>query len=322
MNEHHFITGIAGFIGSHLADALIEEGDQVSGLDDFSLGRGSNLESAAKSDCFHIEKADARDFQSTVRAMQAAVNRFGPIAKVWHLAANSDIAAGVADSSIDFGRTLQTTFVTIEACKSLGVRRIAFASTSAIYGEIDKVLQEDTGPLLPISTYGATKLASEALLSAAAESSLDQIWIFRFPNVVGSRATHGAIHDFVKRLIAAPGSLRVLGDGSQWKPYLHVSELIDAMRFIVLNAPDKRNVFNIGPDKDGTKVSFLAEETVTRVAPGTRVEYAGGDRGWVGDVPQFSYSTAKLADFGWKPRLRSDQAVKRAIDEIATEHGF
>ena len=160
MSEHHFITGLAGFIGSHLADALLSDGYTVSGLDDFSLGRKSNLENAAKLGRINIETADARDKQETVRAMQSCVNRFGPITKVWHLAANSDIAAGVADSSIDFGRTLQTTFSAIEACKSLGIRKVAFASTSAIYGEIDKVLEEDTGPLMPISTYGATKLAS------------------------------------------------------------------------------------------------------------------------------------------------------------------
>jgi UDP-glucose 4-epimerase len=322
MPEHHFITGLAGFIGSHLADALLSNGYAVSGLDDFSLGRPANLARAAQSDGFHIETADAREPSATARAMQSAIARFGPITKVWHLAANSDIAAGVADSTIDFGRTLQTTFSVIQACKSLNIRNVAFASTSAIYGEIDKVLEEDTGPLLPISTYGATKLASEALLSAAAESVLDQIWIFRFPNVVGSRATHGALYDFVKRLADQPASLRVLGDGSQWKPYLHVSELVDAMRFIVTNAGDKRNVFNIGPDGDGTLVKFLAEETIARVSPGARIDYTGGDRGWVGDVPRFSYSTAKLARLGWQPSLSSNAAAKRAIDEIATENGF
>lgn len=322
MSEHHFITGLAGFIGSHLADALLSDGYTVSGLDDYSLGRESNLVSAAKSDRFYIGKADARNAQETVRAIQSCVDRFGPITKVWHLAANSDIAAGVADSSIDFGRTLQTTFSVIEACKSLKIRKVAFASTSAIYGEIDKVLEEDTGPLMPISTYGATKLASEALLSAAAESALDQIWIFRFPNVVGSRATHGALYDFVKRLAAQPSFLRVLGDGTQWKPYLHVSELVEAMRFIVAKASDKRNVFNIGPDGDGTLVKFLAEQTIARVSPDARIDYTGGDRGWVGDVPRFSYSTAKLAKFGWKPSLTSDDAAKRAIHEIATENGF
>lgn len=322
MSEHHFITGVAGFIGSHLADALLADGNTVSGLDDFSLGRLTNLDQAHQSDRFHAEKADARDIAATKQAMQAETERFGPITKVWHLAANSDIAAGVADASIDFGRTLQTTFSLIEACKSLNIRKVAFASTSAIYGEIDQVLEEHTGPLLPISTYGATKLASEALLSAAAESALDQIWIFRFPNVVGSRATHGALHDFVKRLATQPDSLRVLGDGSQWKPYLHVSELVEAMRFIVSKAPDKRNVFNIGPNGDGTLVKFLAEETIARVAPHARIEYTGGDRGWVGDVPRFSYSTAKLAAFGWKPRFTSNEAAKRAIHEIASEHGF
>jgi UDP-glucose 4-epimerase len=138
---------------------------------------------------------------------------------------------------------------------------------------------------------------------------------------VGSRATHGAIHDFIKRLSDDPSHLRVLGDGTQTKPYLHVSELVGAMRFIVENVKEKRNVFNIGPDGPGTSVRFLAETTVARVAPAAAIEYTGGDRGWIGDVPRFRYSTALLSTLGWTPRLSSDEAVRTAIDEIANEHG-
>jgi len=322
VSEHHFITGVAGFIGSHLADALLDDGCWVSGLDDFSLGREENLGLAWKSDRFGIARTDARSVVETVEAVRAAIERFGPITTVWHLAANSDIAAGMADARIDFGRTLETTFAIIEACKALEVGRIAFASTSAVYGELHQVLDEESGPLLPISAYGATKLASEALLSAAAESSLERIWIFRFPNVVGSRATHGVIYDFARKLAARPDALEVLGDGTQQKPYLHVSELVEAMRFIVERGCERRNVFLIGPEGEGTKVSFLAEEIVARMAPGRPIDYAGGDRGWVGDVPRFCYSTAKLARLGWKPRFDSDAVVRRAIDEIAREHGY
>jgi UDP-glucose 4-epimerase len=314
---HHFLTGVAGFIGSQLADALLDGGDHVSGVDDLSLGRLSHLEAARRISRFRFFERDIADPGNAVESLRAAADWGGPPDIIWHLAANSDIAAGSADPSIDFRRTLQTTHAVLAAARAVGVRRIAFASTSAVYGERDDVLTEDSGPLLPISSYGGTKLASEALLSAAAETFLERIWIFRFPNVVGPRATHGAILDFVARLAARPASLKVLGDGTQTKPYLHVSELISAMNFIVALARDRRNVFNIGPDGPGTTVTFIAERVVARVSPGTPIAYTGGDRGWVGDVPRFRYSVERLARLGWQPTLTSDAAVLRAIDEIA-----
>ena len=137
--------------------------------------------------------------------------------------------------------------------------------------------------------------------------------------MVGPRATHGALFDFARRLACRPPSLRVLGDGTQTKPYLHVSELIDAMRFIVANARERRNVFNIGPEGAGSRVSFLAEAMIARIAPGTPIAYAGGDRGWVGDVPRFAYATERLAKLGWRPTLSSDDAVRRAVEELAAE---
>jgi UDP-glucose 4-epimerase len=314
----HLITGAAGFIGSQLADALLADGDTVAGADDFYLGKPAHLAAARKNPCFSFAEADISDPDAASQAFRALAGD-APPDLIWHLAANSDIAAGVADPSIDFRRTLQTTFATIEAAKQIGARAIAFASTSAVYGETDKLLTEDVGPLLPISNYGAAKLAGEALLSAAAESALDRIWIFRFPNVIGPRATHGALYDFAGRLAARPASLRVLGDGSQTKPYLHVSELIDAMRFVVANASARRNVFNIGPQSGGSRVSFLAETMIARMAPGTPIAYTGGDRGWIGDVPRFAYSTERLARLGWRPKLSSDDAVRRAADELALE---
>ena len=315
---HHFITGIAGFIGSQLADRLLADGAFVSGIDDFSLGRPGHLDNARRNARFLFSEGDCSEPGTVLECLRAASKWATPPEMVWHLAANSDIAAGVADAHVDFTRTLLTTFGVLEASKTFGVRKIAFASTSAIYGERDDLLTEDSGPLLPISNYGATKLASEALLSAAAEAFLENIWIFRFPNVVGPRATHGAIFDFVSSLLAHPSALTVLGDGSQSKPYLHVTELIAAMKFIVAHAAERRNVFNIGPVGAGTKVSFIAEQTIARMAPGTPILYTGGDRGWVGDVPRFRYSTERLARLGWRPALSSDEAVLQAIDEIAS----
>jgi UDP-glucose 4-epimerase len=318
---HHFVTGVAGFIGSHLADRLIADGYKVSGVDDLSLGKPDNLIQARSNPSFKFVECDISERENAIASLQSAQSWGGAVDVIWHFAANSDIGAGVADASIDFRKTLQTTFAILEAAKSERVGRIAFASTSAVYGERDDLLTENSGPLLPISNYGATKLASEALLSAAAESLLDHVWIFRFPNVVGPRPTHGAIYDFVGRLGSRPASLTVLGNGSQTKPYLHVSELIAAMEFIVGHAAARRNVFNIGPSGEGTSVTFIAEQVIARTSPGTTITYTGGDRGWVGDVPRFRYSTERLSNLGWRPKLSSNEAVLRAIDEIATAFG-
>lgn len=315
---HHFITGVAGFIGSQLADSLLEGGEMVSGADDFSLGKPDHLEGARRSGSFAFFERDFSNVEQANECLRSVSAWKGTPDLLWHLAANSDISAGVKDAAVDFKKTLQTTFAVIEAARSTGVRKIAFASTSAVYGERDQVLTEDSGPLLPISNYGATKLASEALLSAAAETILESVWIFRFPNVVGPRATHGAIYDFIGRLVQKPDGLMVFGDGSQTKPYLHVAELIDAMKYIVRHTDARRNVFNIGVQGTGTNVAFIAEQVIARVRPGTPIAYTGGSRGWVGDVPHFRYSTERLARLGWKPRLTSDEAVLRAIDEIAT----
>ena len=199
------------------------------------------------------------------------------------------------------------------------VPRLAFASTSAIYGVLPGLMREDAGPLFPISNYGAMKLASEAVISAALEAFLERAWIFRFPNVVGSRATHGAIYDFVQKLKKNPAELQVLGDGSQEKPYFHVADLLEAMLFIVDTARERLNFFNIGTAETVTGVRYMAEAVVRRQAPGAAIRYGAGNKGWVGDVPRFNYSIAKLKQLGWSPRLTSDQAVDRAVDEVVRE---
>jgi UDP-glucose 4-epimerase len=319
MREHHLITGGAGFIGSHLSDRLLASGVAVSVADDFSLGTRGNVAHLSGRPDFRLWEGDLSREDEARRVFAEAVAAAGPIHQVWHLAANSDIAAGTTDPGIDFRRTLATTFHTLGAAREQGIRRLAFASTSAIYGERSDLLTEDSGPLLPISNYGASKLASEALISAGVESHLERAWIFRFPNVIGSRATHGAIYDFIGRLAGHPAALRVLGDGTQTKPYLHVEELVGAMLHIVERAHGRRNVFNIGPSDSGVSVSFMAEQAIARVRPGTPIAYTGGDRGWVGDVPRFRYSVQKLLDLGWVPRLSSAEAVVRAVDEVARD---
>ena len=242
-----------------------------------------------------------------------------PFDTVWHLAANSDISAGVADADIDLRDTFMTTFNVVKLVRELKVTKLAFASTSAVYGDRPTLLTEDSGPMLPISNYGAMKLASEAIIRAAVESGLPRAWVFRFPNVIGSRATHGALYDFIKKLRRDPTQLPVLGDGTQQKPYLHVSELVDAMIFIWTKTAEKFNYYNIGPIGDGTLVKFIAETAVRLNSPNAKINYGIGNRGWVGDVPKFDYSVEKLRQLGWSPKLNSDQAVVRTLEELTAE---
>ena len=182
-------------------------------------------------------------------------------------------------------------------------------------------MREDVGPLFPISNYGAMKLASEALITAAAEKFLDRALLFRFPNVVGVPATHGVLLDFVRRLKTDPTRLQVLGDGTQQKSYLHVSDLVDAMLFLEKGYKSKVGAVNIGPADDGVSVAVIAEETIAHVAPGATLEYGDGNKGWVGDVPRFTYSIDKLLGTGWTPSMDSLGAIRLAIREIASQEG-
>jgi UDP-glucose 4-epimerase len=234
---------------------------------------------------------------------------------VWHLAANSDIAAGGADPGIDLRDTFMTTYCVAQACRKFGLRKLAFASTSAIYGDHGPIaLREDIGPLFPISNYGAMKLASEACLTALSEAALDHLWLFRFPNVIGGRATHGVIYDFLDKLAATPRELQVLGNGAQCKPYLYVDDLLSAMFLIVEKASARINCFNIGPRDVGVSVREIAEIVVEKAAPGASVVYGSEGRGWIGDVPRFHYSIDKLLALGWTPHCPSSLlAVQKAV---------
>ena len=317
--ERHLITGGAGFIGSHLCDRLLAAGHFVLAIDDFSLGTQKNIALIVNQERFRLLEGDV----ASPRFWQSFIvhqNGQPPFDVIWHLAANSDISAGVRDSSLDLSRTFLTTFHTLEAARMLQVKRFALASTSAVYGELDSVLHEDSAPLNPISNYGAMKLASEAAATALTASHLEKLWIFRFPNVIGPRATHGVIHDFVQKLNLNPARLEVLGDGTQCKPYLHVHELLDAMFHVVGHAGETINRYLIGPAKGGgTTVRHIAESVVRAYGTHAEIIYGKGSRGWVGDVPKFSYSIERLRSLGWYPQLSSNEAVERAVTEIVAE---
>lgn len=317
------VTGAAGFIGSHLVDQLLAAGHGVIGIDNFARGTRQNLNQALTHPGFQLIEAALDDAEAVVAHVDPILaNITSTVDTVWHMAANSDIAAGVSDPRVDLRDTFMTTFETLALMRRRGFRRIVFASTSAVYGETEEVLRENLGPLLPISSYGAMKLAAEAAISAAVETHLDSAFICRFPNVIGSRGTHGVIYDLVGKLLKRTDRMEVLGDGSQQKPYLHVNELISAMFFIRANATDRRAIYNIGPEDSGAEVSFIAKAVLEAAKLPTPIRYTGGDRGWVGDVPRFKYSVEKLGQLGWRPERSSREAVLRAATEIVKERGL
>lgn len=307
----HLIAGGAGFVGVNLATALLDRGGQVLAVDDLSRGRRENMASLLDRDGFEFIACDCSD-PDTLDAALADHQ----VDEVWHLAANSDIPAGVADYRVDLRQTFLTTVAILDAMRRRAIPVIHFASSSAIYGDHgDKLIHESIGPLQPISNYGAMKLASEAQLRAAQEAFLDRVSIFRFPNVIGTPATHGVILDFVRKLEATPERLDVLGNGTQQKSYLHVSDLVAAMLHIADRA-EPFAVYNIGPTDDGVTVRFIAETVRDALSPDATIAFGEGNRGWVGDVPKFCYSVDKLVATGWRPEFGSCEAVIQAVQEI------
>jgi UDP-glucose 4-epimerase len=304
------ITGGAGFIGSHLADALLDVGHQVVAVDNLVLGREENIAHLRSHSRFQFQRLELLE-ESELHHLFAA----GRFDVVFHLAANSDIARSHCDPDVDRDNTFATTYAVLKAMKAHGVGQIVFASTSAIYGERTGALAEDAGPLLPVSHYGAGKLASEAFIASFVANYGLRAWIVRFPNVVGGRATHGVIHDFIGKLRRRPDMLEVLGNGWQNKPYLHVADLVAAIVFVWQRAAERVNVFNVGVESR-TRVQRIAELVIEEMGLAATIHYTGGDRGWVGDVPEFHYQLDRIHALGWRARLHSDEAVRLAIREI------
>jgi UDP-glucose 4-epimerase len=309
------ISGGAGCIGPSLIERAARDGHDAVVIDNLSRGRRDHLNASTV-----IVEADLSRPESVEHLLRALGTK--KIDQCWHLAANSDIPAGVTDPTVDLRDTFLSTFHFLLLAQRFGVRRFFFASSSAVYGDWgSQRISETLGPLLPISNYGAMKLASEAQISAAAESYIDQAGIYRFPNVVGTPATHGVLLDFVRKLKQDPTRLEVLGDGTQQKAYLHVSELVDAMWFASQRQVARRDVLNIGPADDGVTVRWIAQQVCERVSPRAQIVFGQGNKGWVGDVPRFRYDTERLGALGWRPRMDSKAAMVRAIDEIARQEG-
>lgn len=304
------VTGGAGFIASHLCDYLLAGNHRVVVVDNLCLGKKENIKHNLKNKNFKFYKADVNNKVSMRRIFNK--DKFDI---VFHLAANSDIAISRDNPSIDFTRTFLTTYSILNLMREYNVKKIVFASTSAIYGETTELLSENYGPLVPVSHYGAAKLSSESFIDSFVNNYDMQAWIVRFPNVVGERATHGVIFDFINKLRKNPQVLEVLGDGQQYKPYLYVKDLIEAIIFVWEKTNAKVNIYNIGVDSR-TKVKDIARMVVEQMKLNAQIKYTGGDRGWIGDVPEFKYDLSKINALGWKAQISSDEAVLKSIKYI------
>ncbi|MDO8558859.1 MAG: NAD-dependent epimerase/dehydratase family protein [bacterium] len=304
----YFITGGAGFIGSHLTDSLINKG-RVAIYDNLSSGSKEFIARHFKKDNFRFIKGDLLDEKFLNKSM--AGSDF-----VFHLAANPDIQLSVKKPSLDFEQGNVATFNVLEAMRKNSISKICFSSSSAVFGE-PKIMPtpEDYGPLLPISTYGASKLACEGLISAYCHIYGFQAWMFRFANVIGPRLTHGAIHDFIKKLGKNKKTLEVLGDGNQSKSYIHVKDCIEGMIFGASRAGQQLNIFNLGAN-DRTKVKDIAQALLKEMGlDQTKIIFTGGKRGWQGDVPQMLLDISRMGKLGWQPKYNSMEAVIKTIKE-------
>ena len=308
------LAGGAGFIGSHLIDSLLSEGHEVICADKLIMGKQNieHLKNNPKFKLYSIELADQKVVDNLFAENKIDV--------VYHLAANSDIQKGGKEPSIDFNDTLLTTRTLLESMRKADVKKLFFASTSAVYGEmLDVKLTETTGGLMPVSYYGGAKFASESLISSYVSMSDMSSVIFRFPNVIGPRLTHGVIFDFIRKLRNNPTELEILGNGTQCKPYIYVLDLVEAIMKLTKEFKTGEVVYNISVKGEGTTVTHIAEIVVEELGlKDVKFKYTGGDRGWKGDVPRFSYDISKVLATGWEPKYTSDEAVRQTVkDAIA-----
>jgi len=300
------VTGGAGLVGSHLAAQLVEgDGADVTVVDNLAKGDPDRLPDGAT---FVEGDLTAPDDVADVVT--------GDVDVVFHLAAHSNINQG--DRRTIFERNSAMTYNLLERMDEVGVDRLAFTSSSTVYGEAPMPTPEDYAPLEPISEYGAAKLADEALVSTYAHAYGIQSWVFRFANIVGPYQRGNVVPDFVQKLVENPETLTILGDGRQEKSYLHVEDCVEAIRYVVEHADAQLNTYNLGT-RTTTSVRTIADVVSEEMDVDPDYEYTGGDRGWTGDVPKMRLSVEKLRALGWEPPGSSDEAVRRATRDLVRE---
>jgi UDP-glucose 4-epimerase len=310
------VTGGAGFIGSHLIDRLVSRGDTVVVIDNLSSGNLDFIQNHIDSGKVSLVRGDITNYQDVLSAMSG-------IECVFHLAANPDIRLGTKITDTDLQQGTIATYNIVEAMRIEGVNKIAFASSSVVYGEDAPMpTPENHGPCLPISLYGASKQAGEGLISSWVGTFGFQAWIFRFANIIGTRGTHGVIFDFIHKLKADPSRLEVLGNGLQEKSYMEVGDCVDAILHVMANSNDSVNLFNLG-SHDTASVKRIAEIVVEETGcTGASIEYTGGDRGWAGDIPRAMLAIDKMLEIGFDVNYNSEEAIRHTARALIEEIGL
>ncbi|MBV9226225.1 MAG: NAD-dependent epimerase/dehydratase family protein [Acidobacteriaceae bacterium] len=300
------VTGCAGFIGSNLTDRLLALGHDVTGYDNLSTGQIGFLQDATRYERFRFVEGDLLDLPDLTRTMQGCE-------MIFHLAANADVRFGTEHPTKDLHQNTIATVNVLEAMRTTGAKRIAFASTGSVYGEAELIPTPENAPF-PIQTslYAASKLAAESFIEAHCEGFEIQGFIFRFVSILGERYTHGHVFDFYKQLLAHPDHLDVLGNGQQRKSYLYVQDCIDAILLATENCRYKITVLNLGTDeycRVTDSISWICEELGLR----PQLNFAGGERGWIGDNPFIFLDTTAVRSLGWKPKLSIKEGVIRTV---------
>lgn len=314
MPSSYIIVGGAGFIGSHFTDRLLADPNtaRVTLFDNFTSGRAWHYAAHTADPRFRVIRNDAKELAALCAAVEGHE-------VVIHLASNPDIARAVREPDIDFREGTLLTNNVLEAARQTGAHTLLYASGSGVYGDLGTVeAEENHAPLRPISTYGASKLAGEAMISAYSYMFGLRACMFRFGNVVGPRQTHGVGFDFIRALRRDGSSLRILGDGTQSKSYIHVHDVIDAVLLAARRQEQSCDVYNVATGDYITvrEIADLAVETVG-LAPGSvAYEFSGGDRGWKGDVPVVRLSCGRIRALGWPGAMPTREALRRSLSAL------
>jgi UDP-glucose 4-epimerase len=309
---HIVVTGGAGFVGSNLVDRLLQDGHTVTAADNLSTGRREFLSGAGRHPGFEFVETDVlRSFDELCDVVRVAD-------AVFHFAANADVRHGWEHPGLDLRQNVIVTHNVLEAMRLTGTTRILFASTGSVYGEAPVIPTPEDAPM-PVQTslYGASKLAAEGYIQAYSEGVGFQATIFRFVSVLGPRYTHGHVIDFVRNLRADPTKLSILGDGTQRKSYLEVSDCVAAMTSL-LEERAQVEIYNLAVD-DSCTVKESAGWICERLGVEPRFEYTGGDRGWVGDIPHIHLDISKIRSRGWTPKFSIRESVERTVDYLLAE---
>jgi UDP-glucose 4-epimerase len=300
------VTGGAGFIGSHLVDRLLLDGYEVKVIDNLSTSTDKYLQLHAKNGKFSFIKMDILEFEKLK-------GEFAGFDVVFHFAANADIRRGLQNTYRDLEQNTIATYNVLEAMRLNNIKKIAFASSAAVYGEPKIFPTPEDCELIQTSFYGASKLASEALIQAFCEGFEFQGWIFRFVSVVGERHPHGVTFDFYHKLKADSTKLEIIGDGTQRKSYMYIGDCIDGIMLAYQNAEEKVNIFNLGWESY-MNVNNVADIITDELGlENVKYEYTGGDRGWVGDSPLVHLSIEKLKALGWQPKVSSEEGIRKTV---------